>query len=472
MPFDIEAARKSGYTDDEILQHLTQSRKFDIEAARAAGYSNQELIDHLSSAPTSAPAAAPTSDGPGGILTSLGNTASGLLNLGVEAMTTPWDSTASAMNPAGAIGMKLLKGVWDSSAEQVKKGKQRMAEGHPVSGARRATLGAIPYVGPLIEETADKYSTGRPWEATTDILTNLLPFGAAKAAKIPAVASAGRTVKAKAGGAARGAASVPIERTGIGGVAGRWLGEMVGAPDLGTVVGAGIPNVRAALKGAREAKAPAPPPIPPVEPPPTGLTMQATKGQVPPTTGAAKGTVELPPPPPPPGLSMNATKGQVPPNLGPVAPGTPPSLFTLGEPLATSQPPIPLRSTASPASAAPAPAAGTPARPSAAGGLSTMPDPPPIKRSIATEIEEHLGYDPGPEYDIHLKGKGASPEAIMRADKRRIKHMTKSRSEFEKLSEAEQLIEMKKADAAGGVQKPRTADQNSIKRLLIAWRKE
>ena len=49
MPqFDIEGARKAGYSDDEILSHLTQSRKFDIEGARSSGYSNDEIISHLS----------------------------------------------------------------------------------------------------------------------------------------------------------------------------------------------------------------------------------------------------------------------------------------------------------------------------------------------------------------------------------------------------------------------------------------
>lgn len=49
--FDVQAARQSGYSDDEILQHLTQSRKFDVDGAVKAGYSKQDIIDHLSAAP-------------------------------------------------------------------------------------------------------------------------------------------------------------------------------------------------------------------------------------------------------------------------------------------------------------------------------------------------------------------------------------------------------------------------------------
>lgn len=49
MPFDVGAARKAGYSDDEILQHLTETRKFDIQAAVSSGYSKPEIIDHLAS---------------------------------------------------------------------------------------------------------------------------------------------------------------------------------------------------------------------------------------------------------------------------------------------------------------------------------------------------------------------------------------------------------------------------------------
>lgn len=57
--FDVQAARQAGYSDDEILQHLTQTRNFDVDGAVKAGYSKQDVIDHLSG--TSAPApSAPT----------------------------------------------------------------------------------------------------------------------------------------------------------------------------------------------------------------------------------------------------------------------------------------------------------------------------------------------------------------------------------------------------------------------------
>ena len=50
--FDVNAARQAGYSDDEILGHLTQTRNFDVNGALSAGYSKADIIDHLSSTPS------------------------------------------------------------------------------------------------------------------------------------------------------------------------------------------------------------------------------------------------------------------------------------------------------------------------------------------------------------------------------------------------------------------------------------
>lgn len=49
--FDINAARKAGASDDQIIEYLTKSRGFDTQAALKAGASKQQIIDHLTSAP-------------------------------------------------------------------------------------------------------------------------------------------------------------------------------------------------------------------------------------------------------------------------------------------------------------------------------------------------------------------------------------------------------------------------------------
>lgn len=50
--FDVNAARQAGYSDDEILSHLTQTRSFDVTGALNAGYSKQDIIQHLSTTPS------------------------------------------------------------------------------------------------------------------------------------------------------------------------------------------------------------------------------------------------------------------------------------------------------------------------------------------------------------------------------------------------------------------------------------
>lgn len=47
MSFDVEGARKAGYSDREIADHLAGNAKLDTEAARKAGYSDADLIKHL-----------------------------------------------------------------------------------------------------------------------------------------------------------------------------------------------------------------------------------------------------------------------------------------------------------------------------------------------------------------------------------------------------------------------------------------
>jgi hypothetical protein len=62
--FDVEAAKKAGYSDDEILQHLTQTRKFDVDGAMKAGYSKADIVSHLASTPAPASSPHPTPENP------------------------------------------------------------------------------------------------------------------------------------------------------------------------------------------------------------------------------------------------------------------------------------------------------------------------------------------------------------------------------------------------------------------------
>jgi len=50
MAFDVEAARKAGYTDAEIATHLASMSGFDAAGAKKSGYSDGEIIAHLKDA--------------------------------------------------------------------------------------------------------------------------------------------------------------------------------------------------------------------------------------------------------------------------------------------------------------------------------------------------------------------------------------------------------------------------------------
>lgn len=47
MAFDVEGAKKAGYTDAEIADHLGADSKFDVSGARKSGYTDTEIISHL-----------------------------------------------------------------------------------------------------------------------------------------------------------------------------------------------------------------------------------------------------------------------------------------------------------------------------------------------------------------------------------------------------------------------------------------
>jgi hypothetical protein len=51
MDFDLEGARKAGYSDAEIATGLASKMEFDLKGARDAGYSDKEIVDNLLAKP-------------------------------------------------------------------------------------------------------------------------------------------------------------------------------------------------------------------------------------------------------------------------------------------------------------------------------------------------------------------------------------------------------------------------------------
>ena len=53
MAFDIEGARQSGYSDDEILRYLSEQNNFDLDGARQY-YGDADILNHLAGQPAAA----------------------------------------------------------------------------------------------------------------------------------------------------------------------------------------------------------------------------------------------------------------------------------------------------------------------------------------------------------------------------------------------------------------------------------
>lgn len=47
MAFDVEAAKKEGYTDKDIADYLAKKKGFNVEGARKEGYSDADIVSHL-----------------------------------------------------------------------------------------------------------------------------------------------------------------------------------------------------------------------------------------------------------------------------------------------------------------------------------------------------------------------------------------------------------------------------------------
>src|SRR5262245_62077434 len=161
---DVEGARKAGYSDDEILAHLTESRKFDIQGARNSGYSNQEIIDHLSKAPIATATAAPVQQEP---------------EAKPYALRKFAGSFASAANPIPVDLLKsiyergnieTIKGIAGAQGEQFSKAKEAFSKGNYLDAARYTAGWLIPLLGPAANAAGEKLAAGEYAEGLGETL--------------------------------------------------------------------------------------------------------------------------------------------------------------------------------------------------------------------------------------------------------------------------------------------------------------
>ena len=226
MAFDIEGAKKAGYSDAEIADHLAQQSGFDSAGARKAGYSDAEIIQHVG-----VPKSAGVNDR-GGLLQNIaGGILRGAGSIGATLMT-PVDAAARTLGVQNEyIGRNDRREAMDNALR--------------TAGIDTDTLG---FKGAKIgTEIAGTAGAGG---ATANALTKVAPKVAQSA---PALIEALRTGGMSAGGAT-GATGAAIRADG-GAATGLVSAGLVNPEDAGTgaVVGAIAPNVIKAAGAAGQA---------------------------------------------------------------------------------------------------------------------------------------------------------------------------------------------------------------------------
>jgi hypothetical protein len=165
MAFDIDGARKAGYSDGEIASFLGQQSGFDVDAATKAGYDPSEIVAHLSA-----------QEKPKGALSSAWETASGLASSAAEKVG----------NEAGQLRDEFFTGIDNTvsavknlnTASQLRRTQQTQqrikdleAEGRGDSTGARALRGEVSSLESrlpvTIGEAAEAQSTSQRGSAMT-----------------------------------------------------------------------------------------------------------------------------------------------------------------------------------------------------------------------------------------------------------------------------------------------------------------
>ena len=120
MPFDVEAARKDGYSDADISNYLSQKSNFDITSAKKDGYTDADIIQHLSNKSPKGPTVLPEGDTTSDFMRGIRNYLPGLQEMGGAAQVL----TGIAADKMGAkeTGKELIKsGTESMSSGQAKQ---------------------------------------------------------------------------------------------------------------------------------------------------------------------------------------------------------------------------------------------------------------------------------------------------------------------------------------------------------------
>ncbi len=245
MAFDVNGALQAGASEDDVLSHLSESRKFDVQGALKAGASKRDVIDHMAGMNPKS-----------GFFGRIGENLTGMKDLAVGLATHPMDTAKSALTPDPAVAKE--------AADAFNRGDY--------GRAAASTVEDIPLIGPQIRRTEQDVRNKDYGAIAGDVATGVALSQVPRLAR--GVKAAAPIVKAaaKAGGAdiaagaaktavGYGVAKLPVPQPlkfGMGFELGR-----EGVKQIGRGVRTGYKAGRAAMKEPPTPPAEVPPPEPP-----------------------------------------------------------------------------------------------------------------------------------------------------------------------------------------------------------------
>jgi hypothetical protein len=214
MSFDIEGARRAGYSPAEIADHLAQGRNFDTAGARRSGYSDDEIINHLR---------APLAQSERGTLETAANVA-GQFGAGV--------------NQRGAQVLGAIPDLYNRGLRAV--GLPAMPEGAYTRGIQsgiNSVVGDAPAPQGTLESLARGAGSG-----LVDAATFAVPAAGVARATVAGVGQAPSLINR----AATAVAAQPVMQTTAGMVGGA-VGEATDSPMAGFLASMAVPLGAAAV---------------------------------------------------------------------------------------------------------------------------------------------------------------------------------------------------------------------------------
>lgn len=231
--FDIDGARKAGYSDAEIADHLGKQQNFDVGAARKSGYSDTEILSHLSGV-------APPSQSTGTKVARVaGQGAQGFNDAVADTAGAPVDAASWALRKVGVdAGPQPFGG-----SASIKKGLDYAATLPGRVGDAVSALGTAPTINevvkPFSEDRTSRFEAVTPAEKAAHGAGSAL--GNAISVMVPAAAVANT---ARAGTVTQGVANALRSQPVLQGAAaatGGAVGEATDNPALGLATSLAVP---------------------------------------------------------------------------------------------------------------------------------------------------------------------------------------------------------------------------------------